>query len=61
MIQLGRDDCAIRFHLHPATNVQIEQEGGLIAIRAGDNHVWNFITDGGQVGIEESGKTIKLA
>ncbi len=53
-LHLKKDDCAIRFHLHPTVSVEIDQQSGAIVVRASENQRWTFSSDAGSVGIEES-------
>ena len=53
-IKKQRDDCAIRFHLHPSVNARVEEGSGVISIHASENQVWKFTCDGGEVVLEES-------
>ncbi len=51
---LNKDDCAIRFHLHPSVTASIDADGAAISIKASENQTWKFSCDGGNVGLEES-------
>jgi uncharacterized heparinase superfamily protein len=53
-INMRRDDCAIRFHLHPSVSARIDENNGVIVIHANQNQSWKFVCDAGQVGLEES-------
>jgi len=53
-LHLTRDDCAIRFHLHPSVNAEIDEDSGAIIIRASENQNWKFSCDGGNITLEES-------
>lgn len=53
-IHMTKDDCAIRFHLHPAVHAGIDPATGVIIIRAGENQSWSFACDNGKITLEES-------
>ena len=45
---------AVRFHLHPSTNVSLIQEGSAALLRLADGSGWIFIAKGGRLSIESS-------
>ncbi len=51
---LKKDECTIRFHLHPSVSAIIDAEMGAIIIQASENQRWVFNCDLGRVGLEES-------
>ncbi|MCF6322052.1 MAG: heparinase II/III family protein [Rhizobiaceae bacterium] len=51
---MTRDDCAIRFHLHPSVSANIVDNSGAIVIAASENQNWKFSCDGGNIALEES-------
>lgn len=51
---LTRDDCVIRFHLHPSVSAKIDPDSGTIVIHASENQSWKFNCDSNRVALEES-------
>ena len=51
---MTKDDCAIRFHLHPAVKANIDAESGAIIVQVNENQFWTFTSDSGNVALEES-------
>jgi uncharacterized heparinase superfamily protein len=48
------DECAIRFHLHPAIKASRLSDGRGVILLLPDRELWTFATHGDAVGIEES-------
>ena len=51
---MTKDDCAIRFHLHPTVKASIDADSGAIIVEVNENQFWTFTSDNGNVALEES-------
>jgi uncharacterized heparinase superfamily protein len=50
----GKDEFAIRFHLHPAVHATVREDGKSVIMELPDGERWEFETDAPEIALEES-------